>query len=274
MKNNIGVMQGRLLPKFNGLYQAHPKDYWQEEFEIAKNLGLDSIEFILDFNFATENPLLTQNGISEIQELSNYHGVQVKTICADYFMIAPLHSEKKYESLKSQKILVRLLKNSKKLGVTDIVIPCVDQSSLNSTNAENLFIKSLTEVLPFAEDYEINLSLETDLNPKSFIRLLNRFQSERVKVNYDIGNSASLGFDPVQELDSYGHKISDIHIKDRTLNGGPVLLGKGDANFKAFFDKLKEFNYSGPFIMQAYRDEEGVKLFKRQLDWIKPYLMQ
>ena len=61
------------------------------------------------------------------------------------------------------------LKNSKKIGVSDIVIPCVDQSSLNSTNAENLFIKSLTEVLPFAEDYEINLSLETDLNPKSFI---------------------------------------------------------------------------------------------------------
>ena len=38
------------------------------------------------------------------------------------------------------------------------------------------------------------------------------------------------------------------------------------------FNKLKEFDYQGPFIMQAYRDEEGVEIFKKQLDWIKPYL--
>ena len=58
MNNNIGVMQGRLLPKYQGRYQAHPVNYWQNEFEIAKNIGLDCIEFILDFNDAEINPLL------------------------------------------------------------------------------------------------------------------------------------------------------------------------------------------------------------------------
>ena len=43
-------------------------------------------------------------------------------------------------------------------------------------------------------------------------------------------------------------------------------------SFKKFFTKLKEFNYRGAFIMQAYRDDEGVKLFKKQLAWVKPYL--
>ena len=38
MENKIGVMQGRLLPKYHGRYQAHPVDYWQEEFEIARRL--------------------------------------------------------------------------------------------------------------------------------------------------------------------------------------------------------------------------------------------
>ena len=50
MKNLIGTMQGRLLPKYKGRYQAHPIDYWQKEFEIAKNIGLGCIEFIFDFN--------------------------------------------------------------------------------------------------------------------------------------------------------------------------------------------------------------------------------
>ena len=53
----IGVMQGRLLPKYNGRYQAHPVGYWMEEFEIARSIDLDLIEFILDFNEVEKNPL-------------------------------------------------------------------------------------------------------------------------------------------------------------------------------------------------------------------------
>ena len=52
MINNlkIGVMQGRLLPKYKGRYQAHPVGYWQEEFKIASLYNLYCIEFILDYN--------------------------------------------------------------------------------------------------------------------------------------------------------------------------------------------------------------------------------
>lgn len=57
-KNKIGVMQGRLLPKYQGRYQAHPLGYWREEFEVAGKLGLDCIKFIFDFNDAFKNPLL------------------------------------------------------------------------------------------------------------------------------------------------------------------------------------------------------------------------
>ena len=51
-----------------------------------------------------------------------------------------------------------------------------------------------------------------------------------------------------------------------------VELGQGDANFKSFFEKLKQFHYTGPYILQAFRDNEGVEIFKRQLTWIKEYL--
>ena len=46
-ENYFGVMQGRLLPKYKGRYQAHPVNYWQDEFRIANEIGLDCIEFIL-----------------------------------------------------------------------------------------------------------------------------------------------------------------------------------------------------------------------------------
>ena len=114
--------------------------------------------------------------------------------------------------------------------------------------------------------------METDLAPQPFGELLDRLESSRVSVNYDIGNSAALGYSLIEELDTYGDRITDIHIKDRELGGGSVILGEGNANFDLFFNKLREFNYQGPFIMQSYRDEEGIEIFKKQLDWVKPYL--
>jgi L-ribulose-5-phosphate 3-epimerase len=272
MKNIIGVIQGRLLPKYKGRYQAHPKGYWQKEFYLASNLGLDCIEFILDFEDAEYNPLLRKEGAHEILSISRETGVLVKTICADYFMEAPLHSEDESIANNSLEVLSRLLVTANILGVSDIVIPCVDQSSLNGNKAAELFIKRIKKITAKAKEYSVNLSLETDLNPQSFSGLLKKLDSDIITVNYDIGNSASLGYDPIEELNAYGDRITDIHIKDRIRGGGPIILGDGNANFKLFFSKLKEFNYDGPFIMQAYRDDEGLQIFIKQLEWIKKYL--
>jgi L-ribulose-5-phosphate 3-epimerase len=270
-KNLIGVMQGRLVPKYQGRYQAFPIGMWQDEFRVAKECGLDLIEFILDFNDAELNPLLKKSGIKEILEISQKTGVTVQTICADYFMEAPLHSNDRAVVEKSFQVLEVLLETAKSLQITNIVIPCVDQSSLGTKEAVDRFVRQIIKIIPRIEKYNINLSLETDLAPQPFIELLNKLNSKNITVNYDIGNSAALGFDSNEELEAYGDRITDIHIKDRVLGGGPVTLGKGNADFSKFFGKLKEFDYQGPFIMQAYRDDEGVKIFKKQLDWIEKY---
>jgi len=272
MKNKIGVMEGRLLPKYKGRYQAHPVGYWQDEFSVAKEFGLDCIEFILDYNDAEQNPLLKEGGIDELQSVIEQTGVAVYTVCADYFMEAPLHSEDNAVADQSQKVMLQLLQNGEKLGISDVVVPCVDQSTLDGKEAADRFVTRMKPMVVAAEQYGINLSLETDLAPQPFVDLLDRFDSKRVTVNYDIGNSAALDYDPVEELAAYGHRITDIHIKDRVRNGGPVVLGEGDADFGRFFDTLKRYDYKGPFIMQAYRDDEGVDVFKAQLQWVRPFL--
>ena len=272
MRNLIGIIQGRLLPKYKGRYQAHPVGYWQNEFPVAKQLGLDCIEFILDFNDAEKNPLLCDGGVDKILSACDSSGVAVKTVCADYLMEAPLHSENNQVAEKSTEVLRRLIYSSAELGVTDIVIPCVDQSTLNGKQPTNRLVSRFNSLLDLVELKKINLSLEADLAPEPFHELLVRFDSNRVTVNYDIGNSAALGFDPVEELEAYGDRITDIHIKDRVLDGGSVVLGTGNADFERFFNKLNSFKYTGPFLMQAYRDDEGISVFREQLEWINPYL--
>jgi L-ribulose-5-phosphate 3-epimerase len=266
---SLGVMQGRLLPKYQGRYQAHPLGYWQDEFALAAGIGFEYIEFILDHNDAELNPLMSTAGVKEIISVVTKTNVGVKSVCADYFMEAPIHHTNTAIADASIEVLKRLMHNSKEIGITDIVIPCVDQSSLTDAAAKQRFVARLAPMQDLAEQLSVNLSLETDLGPEAFGELLNEFKSNRVTVNYDTGNSASLGYDPIQEFESYGTRISDIHIKDRKLNGGSVLLGTGDADFKSFLKALATLNYDGPFVMQAFRDEEGVAITQQQYNWLQ-----
>ena len=270
--NLLGVMQGRLLKKYRDRYQAHPINYWQDEFQIAKKLRLQCIEFIFDYNDYNLNPLMSSQGIQEIKKYTHDTSVLVKTICADYFMEAPLHTSDKELTKNSINILKKLIVNSSKLNITDIIIPCVDRASIkNNIDYEN-FIDSIKRVAQEIDEYDVNLTLETDLSPDNFYKLITKINSNKVKVNYDIGNSASLGYDLKEELHAYGNYITDIHIKDRLLGGGSVILGEGSSNFGLFFDELSKYNYSGPFIMQAYRDEDGISIFKKQLKFINQFL--
>ena len=58
--------------------------------------------------------------------------------------------------------------------------------------------------------------------------------------------------------------VSNIHIKDRKLNKGPVLLGEGDAELS----KVKEFimnnKYNGLVVFQAFRDDNYIETFQKQ----------
>lgn len=271
---SLGIMQGRLLPRYENRYQSHPLNYWQAEFYIARDLGFDQIEFILDYNDYEKNPLIKKGGIAEIKSIIKETGVQLKSICADYFMEAPFHSK---EQKKSEKVLKQLLINASKLNIIDIVIPCVDQSTLKNKDDVDLFVKSIKKVLPLAEKYSININFETDLNPKKFKQLLERFNSKYIKVNYDIGNSAALGYNPINEFKAYGTYVSDLHIKDRVLNGGSVLLGTGNADFISIFKELKKYKFKGNIIMQASRTEEYItdlKNVKKQKKFISKFIKE
>lgn len=266
-KWRLGVMEGRLLPKYQGRYQAHPVGTWADEFPVAAGFGLELIEFILDFNDAEDNPLLAPGGLDALSAVSQETGVKVVSICADYFMEAPLHRGDKRDLAAAT--LTRVLDNAARLGVTDVVIPCVDHSRVESAAQEDALVAALGAALPHAESLGINLSLETDLDPKRFAALLSRLPSPRISVNYDIGNSASWGYDPEEEWAAYGDRVSDVHIKDRVLGGGSVVLGTGNADIPRVLELMSRHDFQGPVIMQAFRDDEGLAVFGQQLDWLR-----
>ena len=123
-----------------------------------------------------------------------------------------------------------------------------------------------------AKDLDLKISLETDLPTIKFRKLLENIGLEYVQANYDIGNSASLGYDPREEIDAYGSRILNVHVKDRKLGGTTVPLGTGDANIKFVFQKLQEKNYTGGITMQAARGENDIETAKEQLEYVRNIL--
>lgn len=264
-------MQGRLVEKYNGRYQAFHPDLWEKEFVLATSLGLKSIELIADYENEERNPIFhDEKSLNYLSDLSSDMGIAISSICADYFMKFQLINPNDFNLNKNSiDVLKKLVKNSAYMGIKNIVIPLVDESSIKKLWKNRKVIESFKNIIAIFEDFDLEASFELDLPPREVVNFIYDLQSDKAKINYDIGNSSSLGYNIHEELSAYGHLINDIHLKDRVFNGGPVIFGQGKADFKALFDFIYEKNFCGPIIMQSYRDDNGIDLFKQQLNWIR-----
>jgi len=275
----IGVMQGRLSPPKENLIQHYPIDSWEQEFSICRNLGLDCIEWVFEFTNFKQNILFDIDDCIQIQSIINNTGVSVNSVVADYFMVKKLFDESKEDIKLNILTLKKLLINCNKINIPIVEIPFVDASSMKNNEDKIQVVENLSSTLKFASELEIKISVETDLDPLEFRNFINMFDTDNIYINYDMGNSASLGFSPIEEIKTYGEKIINVHIKDRILNGSTVPLGSGDTNFYEVFSSLKEIDYNGDFIFQSARhdfnsssNKNYINVMKEYLDFTKKYL--
>ncbi len=255
-------MQGRLVPPEPGRFQAFPRERWADEFALAAEVPLSYIEWIHDLYGTDINPVT--HDLLPLQSLIANSGVAVRSLCADYFMDLPFTRCSAAECSARQEVLHQLLRSSARLGIQRIVLPFVDASKIETPQDRDTVARVLTEALPAARETRIELHLETSLPPADFASLLEELPDPLVKVNYDSGNSSSLGFVPAEEFAAYGDRIGSVHIKDRVRGGGTVPLGTGDADFPAVFAGLARIGYSADMTLQVARSEPG-----REVEWAR-----
>jgi len=266
----IGIMQGRLLPPVGEHIQAFPAKSWREEFAIARECGLGMIEWIFEGNDWKSNPIISSP--VEIQRATEKHGTKVVSLIADFFMDFPLIRASMIEQSERMVILSDMIDNASGIGIEFINIPFVDNSEIKTEDEAKQVADLISQVLPKIEGYNMQVGLETSLDPGRFSKLLKLIDHPRVGVNYDIGNSASLEYDPKKEMDAYGRSIVTLHVKDRVKGGGTVPLGDGSADFTTVFSCLGEMGYDGPIVLQAARDGDEVATAKKYVKFVQDYL--
>jgi len=261
MTNAIGIMQGRLLPPTLDRIQAFPVGNWQSEFRSASEAGLDCIEWIYELDTADHNPLGTDAGMAEIREVVAETGVQVLSVCGDYYMperLVALDGTVRQDMVEH---LFWMIERASMVGARHLVLPFVDASSLSSQAELDGLLEVLKLALPAARSAGIGLHLETDL-PAEKLAIIVRDEGADplVRITCDIGNEASLGLLPQEQYKELAPMLGSVHVKDRSLGGDTVPLGQGDADLDAIFGICAAISYEGIFILQVARGEEGDEL--------------
>lgn len=253
----IGFMQGRLSAPVDGKIQAFPWDEWRDEFPRAKELALMRMEWTIDQERLRENPLMTEQGQQDILALSRENGVRIPSLTGDCFMQAPFWKVDAVvrDSLVSD--LDRLIAACSRIGIEFVVIPLVDNGKIERESESDTLKRVLLARSEQLARRNVRIVFESDLPPGELARFMKAFPAELFGINYDSGNSASLGYDSHEEIDAYAPRILNVHVKDRIRGGATVPLGTGNADLAKTIRLIERSGYKGQYILQTARASDG-----------------
>jgi L-ribulose-5-phosphate 3-epimerase len=253
----IGFMQGRLSAMVDGKIQAFPWSEWREEFPRAKALGLTRMEWTIDQDRLRENPLATEAGRREIVSLCKQNALRIPSLTGDCFMQAPF-----WKAMgETQKALIDdldlLLDASSAIGIEFIVIPLVDNGKIETEAQTEALLRVLLDRTASLSKQNVKIVFESDLTPAPLAQFIAKLPRKNFGINYDIGNSASLGYDSAEEIAAYAPRILNVHVKDRLRGGTTVPLGTGAADLAKAIRLIEQSGYSGQYILQTARAADG-----------------
>jgi L-ribulose-5-phosphate 3-epimerase len=264
--NKIGIMQGRLSPVVNNKIQCFPYKYWKNEFHLCNKINVKKLEWTIDNYKFDSNPICTREGREKIIFLKNKWKIEIDSVTADFFMQKPFFKKNYNKEINYDK-LKNFIINASKIGIKYIVLPLVDNASVNNLVEEKCLTKLLCNLKMLIKSCNITMLFESDYPPIKLLKFIKKFDKKLFGINYDSGNSAGLGYDFNDEKIYFSY-VKNIHIKDKKLNGYSVNLGDGNYEFKKLFKYLKKSNYKGNLILQTARHKNNIYITKKNINFL------
>tara|TARA_R110002110_G_scaffold111258_2_gene277084 strand:+ start:3884 stop:4660 length:777 start_codon:yes stop_codon:yes gene_type:complete len=236
----LGIIQGRLSPPIEG-FQETPSQ-WRREFALLKQHGLNHIEWVITKKSFETNPLFSKD--------FDKGNLPISSICADNLVDKRIFMRPFLE-----KNLTPICDAAIKHDIKFVTIPLLESSSLADGELRGFFKKG---ILSYAARYPgLNFSFEAEMPALSLLEILEL--SDNFYATYDTGNMTSMFVNHERYIDLIFHKINNVHLKDRTRQGGSRSLppSEGDTNFELIFAKLKELGYNKLYTLQTARGPFG-----------------
>jgi len=257
-------MQGRLAeaPNNDDL-DWFPAQSWEEEFDLAKEIGFGSIELVFDRGCISSNPLRTKAGRDKLRKEFLKNGLIPYSCCLNFVIDNPIKNDDVFASC------VESIKFLNEVGIKLAVLPLFDKSDFKASDIVN----KISNLAAIAESHDIKILIESNESASNILKFLNGIASPNVGVVYDIGNASVCGHDVKEELFLLREKLVHIHIKDKTRSGNNVPLGSGIVNFSKVFKSISEIKYQGMFTLETCKGENSLISAKRNLEFLQEYMM-
>ncbi|NIA15187.1 MAG: TIM barrel protein [Nitrospiraceae bacterium] len=216
-----------------------------EGLAIAKRVGLDGLEVSAGGPgdaIALADPALRQQYKDQAAET----GVAISSLAMGFLNNAPLA-----EDARGPAWLEQTIDAAEDLDVKVLLLAFFGKGDLRKKrklkeSAVDVVVERLKEAAPRAEKAGVILGLENTLSGEQNLAILDRVQSDAVRVYYDIGNSTYNRYDVPAEIRALGDRICQIHIKD-----GRHFLGEGRVDMQAVADAIAEAGYEGWLVLET-----------------------
>lgn len=145
--------------------------------------------------------------------------------------------------------------------------------------------ESYRQIVEWAEDYEVTVNIETHgpytNDPDILERMLNFFDTPRLRFNLDTGNTFIAGGNPVDFLQRFLDKLSYMHIKDVSeslalalrgeetgiaVSESPIGAGVNAENIRTCIRLLKEADWDGVVSVECLGTDENLSA---SIDWLR-----
>lgn len=238
-----------------------------DSIEKISQVGYSAIEIMCDVPHAYP-PSLTDEKISEIRTALKKNNLQISNLNAfTLFALGDTYhpswietSEEKREARINH--TANCIELAHELGAKNISIepggPLLPSENLSRKKALYLFEQGVKKVLPLAEKNQVKILVEPEPgllleNSKQFVEFVKKFDSQYLKLNFDIGHFYCVNEDPstlILELRDYIQHFHMADIKDRVHYH--LIPGLGAIDFQNVFQAIEEIDYNGYITVELY----------------------
>jgi sugar phosphate isomerase/epimerase len=239
-----------------------------EALPLAKRIGFDGVQVsfgrrIVDNKMPLDDPQIVAKYLS----VSREQQIPIDGTCVDR-----LHDN----GLKNDKLAIKWVLDAIRLTgalrARVLLLPFFGKCAIETDGERDAVGDALREVAPEAEKAGVILGLEDMLSAEDNVRIMDRAQSNFVKVYYDIGNSTQAGFDVVKEIRWLGkHRICQFHLKDN-----PHYLGEGTIPFPQVMEAIRAIGFTGAANLETdtHADSSVEADMRKNLAYIRQFMTQ
>lgn len=155
-------------------------------------------------------------------------------------------------------------------------------ADMDFNQAMDLLANSLTSVLDYAEQQQIDVGFEPEPGmlvdtTGRFERLIHLIDSPRLKMTMDIGHLFCLSEIPIAGyIEKWADRIVNIHIEDMVAGiHEHLMFGEGQIHFPPVIESLVEVGYSGGVHIELSRhSHNAAEVVQQSFEFLNPILQK